>query len=52
MKRHKWQILITTIVMATIGVSYFYGVHQQAKLQDKIELRDRKQEYKFYQKTL
>ena len=52
MKKHKSQILIATIVMATIGVSYFYGVYQQAKSQDKIELRNRKQEYKFYQKTL
>lgn len=52
MKKHKSQILIATIAMATIGVSYFYGVHQQAKSQDKIELRNRKQEYKFYQKTL
>ena len=52
MKKHKSQILIVTIVMATIGVSYFYGVYQQAKSQDKIELRNRKQEYKLYQKTL
>lgn len=52
MKRHKLQILIVAIVMATTGVSYFYNVYQQVKLQDKIELRNRKQEYKFYQKTL
>lgn len=52
MKKHKLQILIATIVMATIGVSYFYNIYQQAKLQDKIELQNRKQEYKFYQKTL
>lgn len=52
MKKHKLQILIVAIVMATIGVSYFYNVYQQAKLQDKIELQNHKQEYKFYQKTL
>lgn len=52
MKKHKLQILIVAIVMTTIGVSYFYDVYQQAKLQDKIELRNRKQEHKFYQKTL
>lgn len=52
MKKHKLQILIVIITIATIGVNYFYNVYQQAKLQDKIELRNRKQEYKFYQKTL
>lgn len=52
MKKYKSQILIVIVTMATIGVSYFYSVYQQAKSQDKIELRNRKQEYKFYQKTL
>lgn len=52
MKTHKFQIIIATIVIVVIGISYFYNVYQQAKLQDKIELRNRKQEYKFYQKTL
>lgn len=52
MKTHKFQIIIATIVIAVIGISYFYNVYQQAKLQDKIELWNRKQEYKFYQKTL
>lgn len=52
MKKHKLQILIATIVITIISVSYFYNVYQQAKLQDKIELRNRKQEYKFYQKIL
>ena len=52
MKKHKLQILIVIITIATIGVNCFYDVYQQAKLQDKIELRNRKQEYKFYQKTL
>lgn len=52
MKTYKFQIAITIIVIITIGVSYFYDVYQQAKLQDKIELQNRKQEYKFYQKTL
>lgn len=52
MKKHKSQILIVIITIATIGVSYFYNIYQQAKLQDKIELQNRKQEYKFYQKTL
>lgn len=52
MKDRKFQIIIATIVIAVIGVSYFYNVYQQARLQDKIELRNRNQEYKFYQKTL
>lgn len=52
MKTHKFQIAITIIVIITIGASYFYNVYQQARLQDKIELRNRKQEYKFYQKKL
>ena len=52
MKNHKLQISIVIITITTIGVSYFYNVYQQAKLQDKIELRNHKQEYKFYQKTL
>lgn len=52
MKNRKFKIIIATIVIAVIGISYFYNVYQQAKLQDKIELRNRKQEYKFYQKTL
>lgn len=52
MKDRKFQIIIATIVITVIGVSYFYNVYQQARLQDKIELRNRKQEYKFYQKTL
>ena len=52
MKKHKLQILIVIITIATIDVSYFYNIYQQAKLQDKIELQNRKQEYKFYQKTL
>lgn len=52
MKDRKFQIIITTIAITIIGVSYFYNVYQQAKLQDKIELRNRKQEYEFYQKTL
>ena len=52
MKNHKLQLLIVIITIAVIGVNYFYDVYQQAKSQDKIELLDRKQEYKFYQKTL
>lgn len=52
MKTHKFQIIIATIVIAALGVSYFYNVYQQARLQDKIELRNHKQEHKFYQKTL
>lgn len=52
MKNHKLQLLIVIITIAVIGVNYFYDVYQQVKLQDKIELRDRKQEYRFYQKTL
>ena len=52
MKNHKLQLLIVIITIATIGVNYFYDVYQQAKSQDEIELRNRKQEYKFYQKTL
>lgn len=52
MKNRKFQAIITTIAIAVIGISYFYNVYQQAKVQDKIELRNRKQEYKFYQKTL
>lgn len=52
MRKHKLQILIAIIVIVVIGVSYFYSVYQQAKLQDKIELQNRKQEYKFYQKIL
>lgn len=52
MKTHKFQIIIATIVIAMLGVSYFYNAYQQIKLQDKIELRNRKQEYKFYQKKL
>ena len=52
MKNRKFQAIIATIVIVVIGVSYFYNVYQQAKIQDKIELRNRKQEYKFYQKTL
>lgn len=52
MKAHKFQIAVAIIAIITIGVSYFYNVYQQAKLQDKLELQNRKQEYKFYQKTL
>lgn len=52
MKNRKFQAIIATIVITVIGVSYFYNIYQQARLQDKIELRNRKQEYKFYQKTL
>lgn len=52
MKTHKFQIAIVAIAIITIGLSYFYNAYQQAKLQDKIELRNRKQEYKFYQKKL
>ena len=52
MKDRKFQIIIATIVITVIGVSYFYNVYQQAKIQDKIELQSRKQEYKFYQKKL
>lgn len=52
MKTHKLQIIIATIVIVALGVSYFCNAYQQTKLQDKIELRNRKQEYKFYQKKL